>query len=464
MAEVAFPPLERSTPRQPVLQKTKILGRPKMTTQTQDKIPCGRWWRIIPPTILVYIFSFMDRTNIGFAMAGGMNESLSMSASFSGLAAGIFFVGYILLQVPGGHIAEHGSAKKFIGFSILIWGGLSVACGFVETANQLLAVRFLIGVAEGGVWPATLVILSHWFPNEERGRANAYFLMNIAVASIITAPVSGWIIGNFGWRWVFIGEGAVSLLLIFVWWPLMSDRPEKAKWISEEEKNYLVAKIREEQSAIKTTNAKVSYKDLFADWKLWRLVAIYFFYQIGIYGFSMWLPTLIKTLTNSGMTSVGILSMFPYVAMIGGLYLFAQLSDRTMNRRRYTAMPMILFAASFLLSTLCKEQIWVSYAFLVLCGVFMQSASSIFWTIPPLTFPAEVAGGARGIINALGNLGGFFGPFVVGWFRTSFDSYDAGVYFLVTALVAGFLLTLTLPASTTGKAQNSEGVGEAASA
>ncbi len=427
-----------------------------MTTDTVKTIPSGRWWRIIPPTILVYIFSFMDRTNIGFAMAGGMNESLSMSASISGLAAGIFFIGYVLLQVPGGHIAEHGSAKKFIGCSILVWGGLSILCGFVQNSTELLIVRFLIGVAEGGVWPATLVILSHWFPNAERGRANAYFLMNIAVASIITAPVSGWIISNFGWRWVFIGEGFISLLLIFVWWPLISDRPEDAKWISPEEKAYLIETLRAEQAELKTERAPISYKALFSNVNLWRLVAIYFFYQVGIYGFSMWLPSILKGLTNSGMTGVGILSMFPYIAMVGGLYVFAQLSDRSMNRRRYTAMPIILFGLSFFLSTVFKDQVWVSYGFLVLCGFFMQSASSIFWTIPPLTFPAEVAGGARGIINALGNLGGFIGPFAVGWFRTSFDSYDAGIYFLVVALVAGFLLTLSLPANTTGRERRAE--------
>lgn len=139
-----------------------------------DKIPSMRWLRIIPPIILVYIFSFMDRTNIGFAMAGGMNEALGMSASMSGPAAGIFFVGHVILQAPAEHWAERGSAKQFIGISILFWGGLSIACGFVQNATQLLVIRFLIGVAEGGVWPATLVILSHWFPNEERGRANAY--------------------------------------------------------------------------------------------------------------------------------------------------------------------------------------------------------------------------------------------------------------------------------------------------
>jgi len=415
-------------------------------------IPCARWWRIIPPAILVYIFSFMDRTNIGFAMAGGMNESLQLTASMSGLAAGIFFIGYVTLQAPAGHWAEHRSAKQFIGCSILVWGGLSILCGLVQNATQLLIIRFLIGVAEGGVWPAMLVILSHWFPNEERGRANAYFIMNIAIASIITGPLSGWIISSFGWRWVFVGEGLLSLALILVWYPLISDSPATAKWISREERDYLSNRLAAEQQAMKSRDhAPISYGAVIRDPNMWKLILLYLFYQVGIYGFAMWLPTLLKELTNTGMTGIGFLSMFPYIAMIFGLYGFAQLSDRSGNRRRYTALPILGFAVCFLLSTLLKDHIWVSFGFLVACGLFMQSASSIFWTIPPLLFPAEVAGGVRGIINALGNLGGFVGPFAVGWLRTSFDSYDVGVYFLVAMLVIGFLLALSLPAKTAGR-------------
>ena len=431
----------------------------------------ARWWRIIPPAILVYIFSFMDRTNIGFAMAGGMNEDLVMTASLSGLAAGIFFVGYIILQAPAGHWAEHRSAKQFIGASIAIWGGLSILCGLVQNSTQLLIVRFLIGVAEGGVWPAMLVIISHWFPNEERGRANAFFIMNIAVASIITGPLSGWIISNFdphsgsplavwivshigalsGWRWLFFGEGLLSIALIFVWYPLISDRPEQAKWISAAERDYLAGRLAAEKTKVESTgDAPVSYGAVLLNLNLWKLILLYFFYQIGIYGFAMWLPTLLRELTKTGMTTVGWLSAAPYVAMMFGLYFFARVSDRSGNRRLYVALPILGFAVCFLLSTLLKLDTWVSYGFLVACGLFMQSASGIFWTIPPLLFPTQVAGGVRGIVNALGNLGGFVGPFAVGWLRTTFDSYDAGVYVLAAALAVGFLLALSLPRSTAG--------------
>jgi MFS family permease len=414
--------------------------------------PNARWWRIIPPAILVYIFSFMDRTNISVAMAGGMSAELAMTASLSGLAAGIFFIGYVVLQAPAGHWAEHRSAKQFIGASILVWGGLSIVCGMVQNPVQLLIVRFLIGVAEGGVWPAMLVIISHWFPDEERGRANACFIMNIAIASIITGPLSGWIIDHYGWRWVFYGEGMLSLALIFIWYPLISDRPATARWISAEERAYLASRFAAEQAQLEgESGAPASYGAVLRNPNLWKLILLYFFYQIGIYGFTFWLPTLVKELTGTGMTTVGLLSALPYVAMIFGLYGFARASDRSGNRRLYTALPMLCFAVCFLLSTLLKVDTMVSYGFLVACGLFVQSASSIFWTIPPMLFPPKVAGGVRGIVNALGNLGGFVGPFAVGWLRTVFHNYDAGVYFLAAALVAGFLLALSLPPATAGR-------------
>ncbi len=422
-----------------------------------NTIPSVRWRRILPPTILVYLFSFMDRTNIGFAMAGGMNEALGITAATSGLAAGIFFVGYMLLQIPGGHIAEHGSAKRFIAATIFAWGGLSILCGLVENATQLILVRFLIGVAEGGVWPAMLVLLSHWFPNQERGRANAWFFMNIAIASILTGPLSGWILAHFGWRWVFLLEGLLSILLIFVWWPLISDRPEEAKWISPEEKNYLSVTLRAEQEAFFRDNAgDLNWTSVFFNRNMAKLILIYFFYQIGIYGFTLWLPTLIRELTQTGMVQVGFLSTLPYFAMMAGLLFFARLSDRSGNRRLHTALPILGFALCFLFSTLTKNRIGISFAFLVACGFFLQSASGIFWTIPPLLFPAKFAGSARGLINALGNLGGFLGPFAFGWFRTVFPATEAGVYFLVITLLSGFLFTLSLPVEIAGRRHMAE--------
>lgn len=416
------------------------------------KIPNGRWLHIIPATILVYIVAFMDRSNISFAIAGGMDKALGMTATVSGLAAGIFFVGYLFLQVPGGIIAEKRSAKKFIAVTILFWGGFATLTGFVTNTWELLAIRFILGVAEGGVYPAILTIISHWFPNEERARANAYFQMNVAIASIITGPLSGAIIQAYSWRMVFIIEGLISLLLIFVWLPLISDHPHQAKWISKEEREWIEGKLAEEQATFKAQGdvKKASLKDVFVNINMWKLIGIYFTLQVGFYGFSLWLPTLLKQITKLGLGMVGILSIFPYIMTIIGQYVFAKLCDKTMNRKLYTALPAIGFAVCLSLAVMNKSHVWLSYAFIVGCGTFLQAATGPFWTLPSALFSSGVAGGARGVINALGNLGGFIGPYMVGFLTTSF-SQNTALYSLVVFLLISAALTFSLPSQLAGK-------------
>lgn len=409
------------------------------------KIPNKRWMHIIPPILCVYIVAFMDRTNIGFAMAGGMSKELGMTSSVAGIAAGIFFVGYLFLQVPGGQIAEHGSAKKFIAYTIVAWGILAIMSGFATNITQLLILRFLLGVAEGGVMPAVLTIVRHWFPSEERGRATAFVIMNNPIASIITGPLSGYILVKYNWHYVFIIEGIISLLLILVWLPLISDRPETAKWISVEERDYLVERLKQEQEAFEIgQKKKASLKEIIFNRTLWKLILIFFFYQTGVYGYTLWLPTILKNLTKTGMDQVGLLSIFPYIATIIGLFVFGSLTDKTSKKKRYVIMPIVGFAICLFLSVAFQHSIWLSFGMLVGCGFFLQAASAVFMTIPPTVFSGEVAGGATGIINALGNLGGFLGPFLVGFLMQAF-TYNISIYSLVISLIIAVLITTTLP-------------------
>lgn len=427
-----------------------------MTTIVSSSIPSGRWFRIIPPTIIIYIIAYMDRMNISFAMAGGMNESLGLSMTTSGLAAGVFFFGYMLLQVPAGHIAEHGSAKKYILWTILAWGSISLLTAFVQNAWQLFAVRFLLGVAEGGVYPALLTIIANWFPTRELGRANALFLMSLPLSTLITNPVSGWIVANYDWRWLFITEGVVSLLLICIWLPLISDHPEAAKWISPEERDYLQTTLAEEeaqrQASFKaTSHAKYSYAQLFADKNLWILIALLVCYTTGQYGYTIWLPTLVRNLTSQNLTTVGWLTSLPFVSALAGLYLFGAISDKTRNRRLCTALSLVGFGGCFWFSTLFPRHIWFSFALLVLTGVFTKSMQAPFWAIPPLLFHPGLSGGARGVINALGNFGGFLGPALVGWLATRTGNMTTGIYSLAFFLLLGAALTMLLPRVTAGK-------------
>jgi MFS family permease len=197
---------------------------------------------------VVYIVAYMDRMNISFAIAGGMNKSLGLSPTAAGMAAGVFFFGYMLLQVPAGHISEHGSARKYILWTIIAWGGISLLTVLVQNAQQLFALRFLLGVAEGGLYPSLLTVVANWFPRKELGRANAFFLMSLPLSTLVTNPLSGWIVNNFSWRWLFAVEGCISLLLIAIWLPFISDRPEDANWISDEERDYLAATLAAERT------------------------------------------------------------------------------------------------------------------------------------------------------------------------------------------------------------------------
>src|SRR3954449_48567 len=198
----------------------------------------SRWVRLIPIAIIVYIISFMDRTNIGFAL-DGLSKDLHIDAAEQGLAAGVFFIGYLTLQIPGGHLAEHWSAKKFVGIMIFVWGVLAVGLGFVQTFPQLLIVRFFLGVAEAGIWPAILVMIAHWFPAKERARAYGFWIMNIAIASMITAPLSGWILSFSDWRMLFLVEGVIPFVIAPLWFWLVSDWPRDAKWCGRDEREYI---------------------------------------------------------------------------------------------------------------------------------------------------------------------------------------------------------------------------------
>jgi sugar phosphate permease len=425
---------------------------------TAAKIPSGRWWHILPPTIIIYIIAYMDRMNISFAMAGGMNESLGLSMTMSGFSAGIFFFGYMVLQIPGGHWAEHKSAKKFIMYTIIGWGALSGLTGFVQNGWQLLVMRFLLGVAEGGLYPAILIIIANWFPSKEIGRANAIFLMSLPLSAVVTSPVSGWIIEVYDWRSLFYLEGVISLALLFVWMPLISDRPSDAKWISKEEKDFLVttlAREKAERQAVfdKAGTGKASYKQLLANKHLWMMALIYLCYTTGQYGYTIWLPTILKNLTKMSLTNVGWLSTLPFIMALGGLYLFGALSDKSGNRRLYTAMSIGGFAVFFTCATFFPGQIWLSFILLVITGLFTKSMQSTFWAMPPILFAHGLSGAARGFINGLGNLGGFVGPTLAGWLASMTGDMTYGIYGLVCSLILGTVVTMMLPKTTAGFAK-----------
>lgn len=412
----------------------------------EKKIPGTRWWRVVAPILIACIISFMDRVNISFALPGGMEADLGITSQMAGLTSGIFFIGYLFLQIPGGRAAVNGSGKRFIAWSLVAWAIVSVATGFVTNHYQVLVLRFVLGVAEGGMLPVVLTMISNWFPDREIGRANAFVMMFAPIGGMVTAPISGAIIQSLDWRWLFIIEGLLSIVVLAVWWVLISDRPQEARWLPAAEREYLLAELESDRQArsLKQPVSNAPLRDVFRNSSLMKLVALNFFYQTGDYGYTLWLPTILKNLTGANMVGVGLLAIVPFVATIIGIYVISMLSDKTGKRRLWVMISLLCFAAALLASVVLRHNIIAAYIALVVCGFFLKAATSPFWSIPGRIASPEVAGGARGVINGLGNLGGFCGPWLVGMMIYLYGQ-NMAVCALAGSLVIAALITLTLP-------------------
>ncbi|TXE51676.1 MULTISPECIES: MFS transporter [Serratia] len=402
-----------------------------------DKIPGTRWLRVIAPILVTCIISFMDRVNISFALPGGMEQDLGITSQMAGVASGIFFIGYLFLQIPGGRLAVYGSGKRFIAWSLVAWAIVSIATGFVTHQYQLLVLRFILGISEGGMLPVVLTMVSNWFPEKELGRANAFVMMFAPLGGMLTAPVSGAIIATLDWRWLFIIEGLLSVVVLAIWWLVISDRPEEARWLPAKERDYLLTELARERKAREgmVPAAKAPLKSVFRNKGLMRLVVLNFFYQTGDYGYTLWLPTILKNLTGGSMANVGVLAILPFVATLAGIYVISMFSDRSGKRRLWVRISLYCFAAALIASVILHEHVVAAYIALVVCGFFLKAATSPFWSIPGRIATAEVAGSARGVINGLGNLGGFCGPYLVGVMI-----YVYGQNVAVCALAASLLL------------------------
>lgn len=405
-----------------------------------QSIPSARWWRIIPVAFLMYTIAFMDRNNVGFGFAG-MEKDLAINSTYAGLAAGIFFFGYLFLQIPGAYLAQKWSVKKFITIALLVWGIFAIATGLVQNLTQLLIIRFLLGVAEGGVWPATLVLLSKWFPLKERARANSYWMLCLPFASMVMSPISGYILSLFDWRTMFIIEGLPPFIWAIIWWFFISEEPSKAKWISKEEREYIENALAEEKRLM--SKQASSFKDVLKNRNVLILVVVYFLIQIGFYGYGLWLPTIVKALSGGNNLMVGIISALPWVAAIFGLILNARHSDKTGERKGHVAFAVIVGGLFLLLSALIGQSNPVlAIVFLILCMGVLDSYNGVFWAIPASFLSEEALAPAMGLINSIGNLGGFFGPFIVGYLISQTHNTLFGMIFLVSALILSGILVL----------------------
>jgi MFS family permease len=407
------------------------------TTGTSTAAPIGRtrWLRLIPVAVIVYVISFMDRTNIGFAFAG-IGQELHIDKAQQGL-------GYLVLQVPGGHLAERWSAKKFVAIMIVAWGIFAILSGLVQSFGQLLVVRLLLGVAEGGIWPAILVLISHWFPTEERARAFGIWMINIPLSSIITAPLSGWILSFSDWRALFLIQGALPFVIALpLWLWLVADRPSQARWVGSAEREWIERSLAEDE---KDAPAFAGYGEVFRSSIVWRLVLVYFLIQVGFYGLNLWLPTLLKGTTGGNSTLVGWLTAIPYVVAAVAMYLTARAADRNRRYGFHVLVSLVIGAAALVASVALGSLPVLSIALVSIAMAGALAYDGPFWASASLAVPVTLAGGAMGLVNALGNLGGFVGPYLGGYLQDlSGGSFLSTSIVLAVSMVLGGLVMVTL--------------------
>lgn len=428
--------------------------------QTQN-IPNRRWWYIIPVSIVMYMLAYLDRTNTAIILpyiSKDPNSGLNLSAANQGMASGIFFVGYMFLQIPAAVLAERWSAKKTVCILMVFWGFSAMATALVQNNNQFFLGRFVLGFFEGGVWPSVLVLIACWFPLKERGRANALWMCCLPVSSIIISPLSGYLLEYFSWRTVLFIEGIPPILWAIVWMLVVADHPRQAKWVSPAEQEYIEIGLAADEAAKPKdeTGDQMGwirgYLRAMGDRRVLLLILIYFCWMSGFYGYTMWLPTVIKRLTRGSSGTVGLLTAIPYAFAVMGMLWNSAHSDKTSNRRNAVAFPLLLGAAAMVAGQFVHIPV-INIIVLIIMAVAIYAPYGPFWAIPAGLLRIEVLAGALGLINAIGNLGGFLGPYAVGWITEKTGSPAIAYFALAGILTVGALVTLFTVKSTESRGE-----------
>jgi len=398
--------------------------------------------RLIPFMGLLYLVSFLDRVNVSYA-ALTMNADIGLSASAFGMGAGIFFIGYFIFEVPSNLILHRIGARTWIARILLTWGLVSMGMAAVQGPASFLLGRFLLGVAEAGFFPGMILYLTYWFPGPERGRIIGGFMLAVPISSVIGGPLSTFLLdtplfGLTGWQTLFVVEGLPAVLLgvvVLMWLP---DRPGSAPWLDEGERRCLEALVAREEAA------PTRLRDGLLSGRVWLFAAIYFGFVLGLYGFGFWAPQIIKGLGDLTNRQVGLISAIPYLFAAAAMFLWGRHSDMTGERVWHVCASAGLGAAGFLVSALASDPV-VSLAALTCGAVGIYAALPVFWTLPTVALSGTAAASGIALINSVGNLGGYLGPYAVGWLKDWTGEYSAGMLVLAAAMLLSGLLALVTP-------------------
>ncbi len=403
--------------------------------------------RLIPFLFVLYIISYLDRVNLSYAGLE-MTRELHFSNEVFGFGAGIFFLGYVLLEIPGSILVELWSARKWIARILLSWGLVAALTGLIHTKQEFFWARFLLGVAEAGFFPGVIVYLTHWFRAEDRAKAVGMFMAAIPVSQILGSPISAGLmkihwLGYAGWRWLLILEGVPAIVFGIITLYYLTDRPSDAKWLSDEERNWITGELDRERS--------VGAKGTSGVWRAFfqrdviLLTLAYFCGNSISYGFTLWLPKMMQKLSGFSAFEVTLLAAIPFVATWPFMLLMGWSSDRTRERRWHTAGPLFMAAAG-LGVTRITDNVWIGLLAFTLAGMGIYGRLPAFWALPNALLSGTSAAAVIGFINCFGNIGGFVGPYAVGFLTDKTGTYAAGVLYLIgSALLGGVMVLLVRP-------------------
>ncbi|MGO4333062.1 MFS transporter [Cupriavidus sp. 2TAF22] len=400
-------------------------------------------WKLLPFLFISYVIAYLDRVNIGFA-ALRMQHDLSFSDTAYGFGAGIFFLGYVLFEVPSNMFLTRIGARKTIMRIMIGWGILSSAMMFVQNPTHFYILRFFLGVFEAGFFPGIILYLTYWFPAHLRGGIIAIFMSAIAVAGIVGGPVSGWIItfmdgvhNLHGWQWMFLLEGAPAIVLGIVAAFVLADGPQDAKWLTETERD-----IIERDTKTPRGNSAHSMASAVRDARIYALALVYFAVMCGLYILGFWLPGMIKSYGVSDPFHIGLLTAVPYIASTIGMVVISRHSDATGERRRHLAGSMFVAATALVASTFVPNNLILGLIALSVAAVGLYASMPLFWTIPTRYLSGQAAAGGIALINSLALIGGFVSPTVLGFSKSTTGSINIGIYVFAVVLSVGALVLL----------------------
>lgn len=404
--------------------------------------------RLAPFLFILYVLNYLDRVNISYA-ALQMTGDLKFSNAVFGFGAGIFFVGYFLLQIPGTMLIELWSARKFIGTSLIVWGALATLTGLITNAQQFYVIRFLLGAAEAGFFPGVLVYLTHWYRYEDRSKAVANFMIAIPMSNLLGSVIAAFLmrinwLGLAGWRWLLLLEGFPTVIAGLVAFVYLTDWPRDARWLPAGEREWITAELAREAEAKKTRKTPSAWEAV-RDRQMILLALVYFCYITNSIGLSVWLPKIVQRISGLPTFQVTLISGLPWLAAIPAMLISAWHSDKTGERQWHAGIPILLVGVALAMSQWAGNHVALAIAAFSLATMALYAFPPPFWALPTMFLSGTAAAASIALINSTGNLGGFVGPYVIGFLTHKTGTYTAGIYYLVASGVVGGLIVLLLP-------------------